>query len=183
MTTHLPGDDDDTDLFRRAMQDVRPLKAPRKREPDPPRRAIRSAPPRSTQARNPVQQQPVAIDDCQSGAMVLFARAGIQKKVIRELKRGDLGVESVLDLHGLRGHEATDALEEFFADAQFHRYRCVQVIHGKGNRSENRGGVLKPLTIDWLRESPPVLAFASCQPHDGGSGAVYVLLSRASRQD
>ena len=113
--------------------------------------------------------------------MVMFARAGIQKKVIQELKRGDLAIESVLDLHGLRSHEATDALEEFFADAQLHRYRCVQVIHGKGNRSENRQGVLKPLTIAWLREARPVLAFASCQPRDGGSGAVYVLISRADK--
>ena len=183
MTTHLPGDADDSDLFRRAMQDVRPLKAPRKKELRSPRREIQGAIPRPAPLRTTGQQQPVAIDDCNSGSMVLFVRAGIQKKTIRELKRGDLTVEDVLDLHGLRGHEAADALEEFFADAQLHRYRCVQVIHGKGNRSENREGVLKPLTIAWLREALPVLAFTSCQPRDGGSGAVYVLLSRAGHRD
>ena len=183
MTVQPPGDNDEIDLFRRAMRDVRPLKTPGKRDPDPPRREIRNTVSRQTAVRTPRNQQPVAIDDCQSGSTVLFARAGVQKKVIRELKRGNLNVEDVLDLHGLRGHEATDALEDFFADAQLRRHRCVQVIHGKGNRSENRQGVLKPLTIAWLREALPVLAFTSCVPRDGGSGAVYVLLSRDRQQD
>ncbi len=120
--------------------------------------------------------QPVSIDQTNQGEQVLFARGGLQKKVIRSLKRGEIAVQSECDLHGLRGHEVTQTLENFIDHASRCGHRCVTIIHGKGNRSESRDGVLKPLTIKWLKECARVQGFCSAQQKDGGTGAVYVLL-------
>lgn len=117
-----------------------------------------------------------AIDETSSGDSVLFVRPGLQRKNIRRLKRGEFPVESVLDLHGLRSHEAAQHLEDFISTTLNAGLRCVLIIHGKGYRSENRGGVLKPFTVNWLKDIAEVLAFCSAVPRDGGTGAVYVLL-------
>ncbi|MGB2252104.1 MAG: Smr/MutS family protein, partial [Candidatus Puniceispirillaceae bacterium] len=53
--------------------------------------------------------------------------------------------------------------------------RCVLVITGKG------AGILRGHVPDWLKRqplSPHILAMAEARPHDGGSGALYVLLRR-----
>ena len=174
-----PQGDDDVDLFRRAMRDVRPIKPDNRQHSNkkPPSATVprpQSAAAIRTYSEN--TQAPL-VDDCQ-GENAVFARGGIQKKTVRDLKRGDIRIDSTIDLHGLRRHEALDLLETFFDEAGRRDYRCVLVIHGKGYGSENRQGVLKPLTVGWLRESAQVLAFSSAQPRDGGTGAVYVLLAK-----
>jgi len=70
------------------------------------------------------------------------------------------------------GHRA---LLEFIEDAQKAKLECVRIIHGKGLRSEH-GPRLKLMARQFLRDHPQVLAFTSCKPADGGSGAVDVLL-------
>ena len=54
----------------------------------------------------------------------------------------------------------------------------MRIIHGKGNRSDDRGPVLKVKVNNWLRQHDRVQAFHSARPVDGGTGAVYVLLKR-----
>lgn len=70
---------------------------------------------------------------------------------------------------------AHTALHDFIADAQNRRLKCIRLIHGKGLRS-NAGPVLKNMVHQALREHDATLAFTSCKPADGGSGAVDVLL-------
>jgi DNA-nicking Smr family endonuclease len=53
----------------------------------------------------------------------------------------------------------------------------VRIVHGKGLRSRN-GPRLKRLASRLLSRHPAVLAFASCRPVDGGTGAVTVLLKK-----
>lgn len=84
----------------------------------------------------------------------------------------------MLDLHGLRVVEARLALAGFLAHAIRHRLRVVQIIHGKGYRSEDRQPILKQKINQWLRQRDEVLAFCSAPRFDGGTGAAYVLLSR-----
>ncbi len=55
--------------------------------------------------------------------------------------------------------------------------RCVRIIHGKGLRSGHRGPVLKAAVNAVLRRTGAVLAYVSARQVDGGTGAVYVLLS------
>jgi len=57
------------------------------------------------------------------------------------------------------------------------RLHCVRVVHGKGLRSGPRGPVLKHAVNVWLRKVDAVVAFASAPRQDGGTGAVYVLLT------
>ena len=124
--------------------------------------------------------QPPMIDRTSDGSTVEFARSGLQKSLFKKLKQGSILADELLDLHGFRGHEAERLLEKFLQDCLDLGYRCILIIHGKGQRSEQVGGVLKPLTIHWLKDQPEVLAFCSAQPRDGGSGATTVLLKTHS---
>jgi len=117
-------------------------------------------------------------NDCTYGENVLFARPGLQRNIIKKLKRGQFRIESVLDLHGMRTFEAEEALSIFLDESLEFDYECILIIHGKGFRSEKRQSVLKPLTVNWLKNINEVKAFSSALPKHGGTGAVYVLLKR-----
>jgi DNA-nicking Smr family endonuclease len=112
-----------------------------------------------------------------SGEELVFHRPGIQAGVLRKLRRGDYRVQGEIDLHGLSVAEAKQALREFLAQALLRQWRCVRIVHGKGLRSGHRGPVLKGMVSAMLRKVGPVLAYVSARQVDGGTGAVYVLLS------
>ncbi len=111
------------------------------------------------------------------GEVLFFARAGVQRSVVRKLRRGGFRPEGDLDLHGHTQAQARDALGRFLDGALERGARCVRVVHGKGYSSP-RGPVIKGCVDRWLRQCPEVVAFCSAQPADGGTGAVYVLLRR-----
>ncbi|MCW8847377.1 MAG: Smr/MutS family endonuclease [Sedimenticola sp.] len=114
----------------------------------------------------------------ETGEELEFHRPGVQNRLFQELRRGKMPPESMLDLHGLRVIEARKALASFLAHAIRHRLRVVQIIHGKGSRSEDQQPILKQKINQWLRQRDEVLAFCSAPRFDGGTGAAYVLLSR-----
>ena len=174
--------DPDTDLFREAMSDVKPIKA-RARVPavrrKPPARARFSAADRALVLVESLQ----GLGDGEimdTGDEIQFRRPGVQDGVLRKLKRGEYRVEEVCDLHGLRVDEAKAALREFLADSLAHNLRCVRIIHGKGMGSGPKGPVLKVAVNMILRKTAPVLAFTSARRVDGGTGAINVLLSNQS---
>lgn len=111
------------------------------------------------------------------GEGLFYAKPGVQDRVLRKLRRGHFSVGAELDLHGLRSEDARLALAEFLQQVRGGRVRCVRIIHGKGYRSGPRGPVLKQKLNGWLRQHDGVMAFCSARPVDGGTGAVYVLLS------
>lgn len=108
--------------------------------------------------------------------------AGYDRANAERLKRGQHPVEARLDLHGLTQAEAHRALAAFLQSARAGGKRCVLVITGRGSAKERQGGgVLKSAVPRWLDEPafrPHVLAIATAQPRDGGSGALYVMLRR-----
>lgn len=106
-----------------------------------------------------------------------FRRPGIQHRLFRDLQRGVLEPEATLDLHGMRIDDARRALSRFLDQSLRQHCRCVRVIHGKG-RGSDRQPVLKQRVNQWLPQRDEVLAFCSAPRWDGGTGAVYVLLSR-----
>jgi DNA-nicking Smr family endonuclease len=57
----------------------------------------------------------------------------------RAIRRGRLKAEASLDLHGLRGHEAQDAVEAFVLRAVRRGCRAVHVITGKGDLKPRTG--------------------------------------------
>ena len=109
---------------------------------------------------------------------VEFARSGVQKKLLRDLKRGKFRPTETLDLHEHTQFQAREALAAFLASCVHAGDTCVRVIHGKGLHSGATGSVLKPLVVDFLKARPEVIAFCPAQPRDGGTGALYVRLRR-----
>jgi DNA-nicking Smr family endonuclease len=102
-------------------------------------------------------------------------KAGIDGGTQRRLFRGEVPVDTRLDLHGMRAAQAQNQLVQFIESAAYEGWRCVLVITGKGS------GVLHGHVPNWLKRPPLslyVLALAEARPKDGGSGALYVLLRR-----
>ena len=106
-----------------------------------------------------------------------FRRRGIGQEVVRKLRRGVWATQAQLDLHGLRRDEAREALGEFMRESAREGWRCVRVIHGKGNGSPGREPVLKSKVKSWLVQKKEVIAFTQARAADGGAGAVMVLLA------
>jgi DNA-nicking Smr family endonuclease len=114
------------------------------------------------------------------GEPLSFSRPGVQRQVLRQLRRGGSSIEDELDLHGLTVAAARPLLVAFLNACGNRRLRRVRIIHGKGMRSEMGEGVLKGMVASWLTQRDDVLAYHEARPADGGSGAVLVLL-RAAR--
>ena len=174
--------DDDANLFRAAIGPVRPLKhnfaAARVRRAPPPPRLLPQADlllSACGDAAPAPSVVPLAADDPSS-----FRRPGVNLHLFHRLKKGRLGTEDDIDLHGATVLQAQRMLLHFLAHAQMQGYRCVRIIHGKGRQSESSYPPLKNLVDRLLRQERSVLAFHSTARYHGGTGAVCVLLSRRS---
>jgi DNA-nicking Smr family endonuclease len=171
-------DGEDARLFREAVRDVKPLgregRAAARPKPPPAARFTRAD-------RLAVLEESLTQDAADpalaGGEELVFHRPGVPPAVLRKLRRGAYRLEGELDLHGLTALEARAALSAFLAQALTCRWRCVRIVHGKGLRSGARGPVLKAMVGRVLRRLGPVLAYVSARQVDGGTGAVYVLLS------
>lgn len=163
---------DDEALFRAATAGARPL-AQDRAEPYRERR-----PPVPLEHPAPEEESALADGAGETPDFLDFMRAGVQRRLYDELRRGLLPPEATLDLHGMRVADARLALQRFITQSFEHRRRCVRVIHGKGFGSGARTPVLKAHVNRWLPQRPEVLAFCSAPRWDGGTGAAYVLLSR-----
>lgn len=180
MESKPPADnDDDIALFRQAMKDVRPLDydgiEPLRKRPRPiPKQRLAD----EQQVLLDMMSDEFPVDEVENGEELLFLRDGVQQNLIRKMRRGQLSVEDGLDLHGYTVEEARAALADFLHRAQARDLRCVRIVHGKGHGSFQKKPVLKNKVNAWLRQRDEVLAFTSTPPHDGGTGAVYVLIRR-----
>lgn len=105
-----------------------------------------------------------------------FSRTGLQTRTLSKLKQGLFHIATELDLHGFTVTQAFQAFKSFIEYCQSNHYRCVRIIHGKGQRQTTGAPILKNKINCWLREMPEVLAFHSAKRNDGGAGAMYVLL-------
>ena len=169
----------DDDEFRKAVADVRPLKKVRRAAlPKPP------APPVALQSLRDERaaliesiERPVTPDEAlEAGEELVYLREGLSRLVLRRLRRGHWVVQAEIDLHGMNRWEAAAHVAEFLLRAAQRGQRCVRIIHGKGYGSKNREPVLKAKLRNWLMPRDEVLAFCQAPPHEGGSGALLVLL-------
>jgi len=167
---------EDIELFRSAVRDAQPL--PDGQRADPYRR--RSRLPRPKRSGKPSLEEGfielLSGSEVETEEFLEFSRAGIQKRLFADLRRGRIEIERSVDLHGLTISYAASTLGDFLADCQRQRIRCVHIVHGKGRGSEGRQPVLKQQVNVWLRQRKDVMAFCSCLSRDGGTGAVYALL-------
>jgi len=126
---------------------------------------------------------PFSLEDrLEIGEEAVFMRPGLPRRVLTDLRRGRWIVQDEIDLHGLTRDEARTALGEFLARSLVRGMRCVRVVHGKGLRSPGKVGVLKHLSRGWLAQREEILAFCQAGPHEGGSGALRVLLRAADKR-
>ncbi|WOI55931.1 Smr/MutS family protein [Palleronia sp. LCG004] len=111
-------------------------------------------------------------------------------KAYGRMKRGKLGIEGRIDLHGLTLSEAHPRLVRFILDAHGAGKRLVLVITGKGRERDIdapmpvRRGALRHQVPQWLNSGPlrsAVLQIAEAHRSHGGSGAFYVYLRRAGK--
>ncbi len=112
-----------------------------------------------------------------------FLAPGLQKNVLKKLRKGFFGLDASIDLHGLTSQEAKHQLSRFLHFSVEDGNRCVHIVHGKGYRSSNNQPVLKNDINVWLRQHKDVQAFCSTPPKSGGTGAVFVLLKLSEKYD
>lgn len=112
--------------------------------------------------------------------------APIERRLRQRLSRGQVDLDSKIDLHGMHQDEAHFALRRFLIAAQQNGAKVVLVVTGKGKPriQEDRGigdtpGILRRAAPQWL--SAPdlrsvVLGFEEASQAHGGAGALYVRL-------
>ncbi|HEV7256289.1 MAG TPA: Smr/MutS family protein [Bosea sp. (in: a-proteobacteria)] len=112
--------------------------------------------------------------------------APLEQRLRTQLRRGQQGVDAVIDLHGMRQDEAHLALRAFLRREQGRGTRLALVVTGKGAAGTalfgDERGVLRRVVPHWLRLPdlrPLVVGFEEAQARHGGSGALYVRLRRA----
>ena len=170
-------DEDDERLWRAVTEGVEPLnkkrRAASKSKPDP-------SHPRPERAAAPSTSPPPPKPKAEPPPLVMGRGAGVDKRTVQRLKRGQLAIEARLDLHGLTQAEAHARLDTFLAGAQERGLRSVLVITGKG-RISREGGVLRQMVPRWLNTPPNrgrVLSMSEAQPRDGRGGALYLLIKK-----
>ncbi len=175
---------DERRLWAHVARGVSPLRGklhPPDPEPEPEPKVSLSAPPAAMPMPPPPPVSPPPAPP---------PLAGIERKILTGLRRGQRPVDAVIDLHGMRQAEAHEALLAFLRRGQAAGHRVVLVVTGKGGAAaeglfEERG-VLRRVVPHWLRlpdVRPLVLGFEEAAGHHGGSGALYVRLRRRRGAD
>ena len=184
MTKRRPREDESA-LWRAAMQDVRPLRKRGFERPRPPAAEpvagakAKSVPKPGPAPRPAARPMPLPATPAKAHPELEHGKsAGLDRRSAERLRRGRLAIDGRLDLHGMTQAAAAERLAEFIAGAQYAGKRCVLVITGKGLAG---GGILREQVPRWLNQPPNrgrVLAFDYAQAQHGGMGALYVLLKR-----
>ena len=179
-----PPEDDEAAQFLAAVGQVQPL-AEGTRRVEPEKKS--ALPPRMDEDAEVLAQLAELVagdapfDLSDSDEFVEGHLPSLDPQLLRKLRAGEIAVQGHVDLHGLTRDEAKRALERFLLESRHAGKRCVLVVHGRGLHSKDQIPVLKTSVQLWLtrgRIARWVLAFSTARPHDGGSGAVYVLLRR-----
>jgi len=179
MTSKQPLNQDDIELFRKTIGDVRPVVHNTAELPRPARKNVRVA---DTHTRQTGAVYADSLFEYKNNNItaadeIQFRRPGVQDRVYRKLRRGQFRIAAELDLHGVTTSKARHMLDNFIAEtARIDNQSCIRIIHGKGYGSKDGLPVLKINVNNWLQGNEKVLAYCSCRPVDGGTGAVYVIL-------
>lgn len=108
-------------------------------------------------------------------------------KSYSKMKRGKLGPEGTIDLHGMTVSQAHSALIHFVISSHNRNFRLLLVITGKGKKSDDFGpiprqiGVLRHQVPQWLKMAPLaplILQVTEAHVKHGGGGAYYVYLRK-----
>jgi DNA-nicking Smr family endonuclease len=170
--------EDEASLWARAMSDVLPLAraqtARRKPVMSAPAPAIIAAMPEAiaTPAGPPLPPPP------RTPVASTVLAAGLDRKTLARLRRGDVTIAARLDLHGMTQAHAHAELDAFLDRAVRRGARLVLVITGKGSGGD---GILRRMLPRWIQAGPHrgrVLGVEPAHARHGGEGAWYVQLRR-----
>ena len=167
----------DSEIFREAVSDVTPLPASGRIDPEP-----ANTPPRAFQQelddRAAIREllEGEHLDEPETGEELSWLRPGYQQRILRRLRRGHYSVADTIDLHHMDVDTAKQVLIDFIENAVRSKFGCIRIIHGKGLRSRDLPR-LKVMTNRILFRHPRIVAYTSCRPVDGGTGATDALLS------
>jgi len=180
----LPSEGDEERSFAQAMAGVTPLAPDRRVGPgrgSAPPRAVPDADVEAYAALADLVAGHGEFDISDTVEYVEGLAPGVDRRLVKRLRRGDFALQGHLDLHGHTRDEARAAVERFLAESRVAGKRCVLLVHGRGLNSPDRVPVLKNALVAWLTRgglSRRILAFATARPTDGGAGALYVLLRK-----
>ena len=172
-------------LWRQVARTVKPLAGRKPVEPEPEAEQAKPAP---------------AAENVPSAAMLAPVRppakpappplVPLERRMRTQLRRGQQGVEAVIDLHGLSQEEAHTALRGFLRLQQQRGAKLVLVVTGKGIAGDvpygEERGILRRNVPHWLRLPdlrPLVLGFDEAERRHGGAGALYIRLRRNREVD
>jgi len=163
--------------FKGMMGDTTPIKQRARhqhREPPKPKAVMRRRDEREALEESWNDIPPDDIADELNETMT-YQRPQVNKKTMRQLRGGKIAIQEYIDLHGMTVDEAMQELRDFIRACTAHQLRCVRIVTGKGLGSK-KGPKIRPKVMRWLQNSDDVMAYAPAPQHDGGSGALYVLL-------
>jgi DNA-nicking Smr family endonuclease len=171
-------------LFSQAVQGVTPLgESPGELPPYPRVKPSRPVPDLEAeevmQALRELVEGDTPLSFIETDEVIEGAVEGLDPRMLKKLRAGELSVQDHLDLHGLTWEEARQEVDRFLTSAMQHGKRCVLIVHGRGHGSKDHIPVLKNALRRWFARGSiqkRVLAFTTARPCDGGAGAVYVLL-------
>lgn len=192
--------DAELELWRTVVRDATPIAGKRRPTPAKPAKpaepAATAAPARSVVALAAAPVQPPAERlaallravpvkekgkvSVQLAPSALGRVAGVDKRTDEKVRKGRMGIDGRIDLHGMTQSEAHHALTGFIRRSHAMGRRMVLIITGKGQMPRGEG-VLRLSVPRWLREAdigPLILSVHQAQPQHGGGGAYYVLLKR-----
>jgi DNA-nicking Smr family endonuclease len=164
-------------LWNSVASTVTPYKAPKLPEapPEEPRGKAPKAKPGGVRPHTAPPKPSVSLE--------LSPLAKGDPKRIRQVARGRLPIDGILDLHGMRQEEADRAISSFLAHHRALGHRTLLIITGKGGtsgpQSEDGRGVLRRRFLQGIEFGLYGGGIASVRPahqKHGGRGAFYVLL-------
>lgn len=179
-------DKNEFDLFREMMSDVSPISQ------DTVDSKPQSHKPTDAQLARQVAAQKLSESDPEYLSLdyakmvkpedvIAFKRAGVQDGVYRKLRLGKYDIQARLDLHKYSLKDARDEVLSFLKQCQRLDIRTVIIVHGKGERS-NPPAMMKSYVAQWLEQISDVLCFHSAMRHQGGTGALYVMLKKSQEK-
>ncbi len=180
----------DIQLWNRVVKDITPLRGKARRKA----KIVDDTRPPAVKTAKPLRPaKPVKIEAAAAKPkppplprLSVAEAPGLDNRSFEKLRRGKMGIEARLDLHGLTLDAAHRALVRFLDKSWERNLRTLLVITGKGGRGkedefDSPRATLRQSAPRWLNEPglrSRILAFAQAQPKHGGSGALYVLLKR-----
>ncbi len=167
----------DDQLFKEAMDDVKPLKHSadvvffQHKSDRPPRR------PEERVVTNNFLTTGF-LDIIPLDTPLSYKQDGIQQGVLDKLRGGRYPLDARLNLTRSQVETCRRNLFEFMLQLQRTPVRTVLIIHGKGRNDHSHANIIRSFVARWLAQFPQVQAFCRAQPYHGGIGACYVALKK-----